>query len=199
MLSWLEAQLIDGLSKGTKFIITDHVYAGARYHGSTLWHDEFNSRYFQILRDYHEAVAFEVVGHDHYGDLRYHSSYDVLDLPDTDTKFDFHNLFIAPGITPNKNQNPGVAMFEMDAYNTPHSLKFEFVDINPLLGKTSATYNDLKFLSLDMAKDFGVTSLTPDDLKDFRNALEDSSNYDWAMDYLVRKMGFDANNSAEFD
>ena len=132
-----------GLSDGYKFIITDHVYAGARYHGSDLWHNSFASRYFQILRDYHEAVSIEVVGHDHYADLRYHSSDHVMDLDDTETKFDFHNIFVAPGITPNKGQNPGVAMFEMSPDNEPQSLKFEFIDINNLLGKTTATYSDL--------------------------------------------------------
>ena len=65
------------------------------------------------MRDYHEAVSIEVVGHDHYADLRYHSSDHVMDFDDTDTKFDFHNIFVAPGMTPNKMQNPGVAMFEM--------------------------------------------------------------------------------------
>lgn len=176
-----------------------HVYAGARYHGNELWHSEFAERYFQILRDYHQAVAFEVVGHDHYADLRYHSSNNVMDLDDTDTKFDFHNIFVAPGITPNKDQNPGVSMFEMTTDNKPYGLKFEFIDINSLEGKSSASYSDLKFLSLDMVVDFGVDSLVGEALADFRKALEDDDNKDWALNYLVRKLGFDPADDDEFD
>ena len=42
-------------------------------------------------------------------------------------------------------------MFEMSADGVPSGLKFEFVDINNLKGKETASYSDLKFLSLDMA------------------------------------------------
>ena len=101
-LDWLEAQLLSSSTTGRKFILAGHVYAGARYHGNDQWHSEFASRYFQILRDNPDAVIIEVFAHDHYGDLRYHSSHHVADLPDTEDKFDFHNLFVAPGITPNK-------------------------------------------------------------------------------------------------
>ena len=88
-------------------------------------------RYFQIIRDYHESIVIEVMGHDHYGDLRYHSSQNVLGLKDTATKFDFHNLFVAPGVTPNKGNNPGVAMFEVSSDGIPANLKFEFMDLVP--------------------------------------------------------------------
>ena len=67
-----------------------------------MWHPRFAERYFQIIRDYHDAIVIEVAAHDHYADLRYHSSDNVIDLPDQDPKFDFHNLFVAPGVTPNK-------------------------------------------------------------------------------------------------
>ena len=53
------------------------------------------------------------MGHDHFGDLRYHSSDNVPGMSDTDVKFDFRNMLVAPGVTPNKGQNPGVAMFEV--------------------------------------------------------------------------------------
>ena len=50
-----------------------------------------------------------------------------------------------------------------------------------------------------MASDFAVESLTGEALSEFRKALEDSDNYDWAIEYLVRKMGFDANDSDQVD
>jgi hypothetical protein len=52
-----------------------------------------------MLRDYHDVVIIEVAGHDHYSDLRYHSSNNVLELPDPAVKFNFHNILIAPGVT----------------------------------------------------------------------------------------------------
>jgi len=134
------------------------------------------------------------MGHDHYADLRYHSSHSVVGLPDTDVKFDFHNLFVAPGVTPNKGNNPGVAMFEISADGVPTNLQFEFMDLVPQVGQSSVSYSDLKFNSLKMS-DYGVTSLTPEALSDFRKALEDDK--DMALDYLTRKMGYDASSATE--
>jgi len=48
------------------------------------------------------------MGHDHIADLRYHSSDNVVGLPDTPIKFDFHNTLIAAGISPYNGNNPGV-------------------------------------------------------------------------------------------
>lgn len=45
-LDWLEAQLLTASSSGRKFILTGHVYPGARYHANALWHEEFTERYF---------------------------------------------------------------------------------------------------------------------------------------------------------
>ena len=80
MLDWLEENLAAGAKSGRKFIITDHVYAGSRYHANDLWHTDPTSRYFQILLEYASQIAIEIVGHDHIADLRYHTSNDVLDL-----------------------------------------------------------------------------------------------------------------------
>jgi len=74
--------------------LTSHIYGGARYEGETLWHDSFTSSYFSTLLKYHDKVMIEVSGHDHYADLRYHSSQGMpsdLDIDDADDKFDFHN------------------------------------------------------------------------------------------------------------
>ena len=38
--------------------------------------------------------------------------------------------------------------------------------------------------------DYGVTEITPSALSDFRKRLEDDQ--DMALEYLTRKMGFDA-------
>ena len=83
------------------------------------------------------------MGHDHYADLRYHSSDNVFDFKDTEDKFDFHNLFIAPGVTPNKGNNPGVTMFEVSADGIPSNMTMEFIDLVPQLGKSSIAYSDL--------------------------------------------------------
>lgn len=40
-------------------------------------------------------------------------------------------MFIAPGITPNKGNNPGVAMFSVTPEGVPYDLKFEFLDLVP--------------------------------------------------------------------
>ena len=70
----------------------------------------------------------------------------------------------------------------------------EFIDLVPTLGKSSVSYSDLKFLSLPMS-DYGVTTLTAKSLATFRKALEDDK--DMALEYLTRKLGFDANDPDE--
>lgn len=155
---------------------------------------ELASRYFQIIRDYHDAIIIEVFAHDHFGDLRYHSSDGVLDLPDQDPKFDFHNLLVAPGVTPNKGNNPGVAMFEVSSDGVPSNLTMEFIDLVPQLGASSVSYDELEFLSLPLT-DYGVTSITASGLRDFRIALE--ADQDMALEYLTRKMGFNSKSDSE--
>lgn len=171
-MNWLQAQLEDGLNTGRKFVILDHQYAGTRYQSEKLWHTSKNEQYFQILRDYADAVVIEIVAHDHYADLRYHSSDNVLDLPDTETKFDFHNMFVVPGMTPNKDNMPGVAYMEIDDANVPKNLKMEFYDLNDTFKLKNIQYSDLKFRSLDLSNQFGLNEITAEALAEFRKALE---------------------------
>mmetsp|Transcript_15023 Transcript_15023/g.18994 ORF Transcript_15023/g.18994 Transcript_15023/m.18994 type:complete len:177 (-) Transcript_15023:133-663(-) len=131
------------------------------------------------------------MGHDHYADLRYHSSDNVLDLEHTDSKFDFHNMLVAPGITPNKGNQPGVAVFEVSDAGVPSNLRFEFMDLVSQVGASSVDYSDIKFFSLDMAE-YGLTTLTASALSDLRKVLEDDQEK--TLEYLTRKLGFDAND-----
>lgn len=134
----------------------------------------------------------EVVGHDHYADLRYHSSNNVIDLPDLATKFDFHNMFVAPGVTPYDGSNPGVSMFEVSDAGVPSGLKIEYLNLQATIGKSSVSYSDLEFLTFDLASDYNVTSLDATSLATFRKALEADETY--TLNYLVKKLGFNPND-----
>lgn len=81
----------------------NHVYVGVRYEDTEMWNSLYVADYLQTLRSYSDQVVLEVSGHDHYADFRYHSSNDIRDLENTPTEFKFHNLIVAPGISPNKN------------------------------------------------------------------------------------------------
>ena len=111
------------------------------------------------------------MGHDHYADLRYHSSDNVFDMKDTDTKFDFHNLLVAPGVTPNKGNQPGIACFELSNDGVPSNMRFEFLDLAKA-DESTTEYADVSFLSLDM-NEYGVSSITASALSDLRKRLED--------------------------
>jgi hypothetical protein len=65
----------------------DHVYAGSGNDTPVPWYDNFNSKYFELLRNYHNEVIIEVVGHDHIADVRFHSSSNVWDLPEVTPEF----------------------------------------------------------------------------------------------------------------
>lgn len=110
-LVWLEEQLSEESTR--KFVIIMHVYPGARYKNFALWSNHSNSRYFELLRKYKDRVIIELAGHDHFTAMRYHSSSGVLDLPDPEPAFNFHNLLIAPSITPWYGNNPGISAFEI--------------------------------------------------------------------------------------
>ena len=88
-----------------------------------MWKNSRNEQFFKILRDNASKIMIEVMGHDHYADLRYHSSSNVVDMKDpSGPQFDFHNMFVSPGITPNKYMNPGVAHFEISDEGVPGAL-----------------------------------------------------------------------------
>jgi hypothetical protein len=61
-----------------------------------------------MFLQYKDRIVIEVSGHDHFADIRYHS-----DGASSNKQF-YHSILISPGISPNKNQNPGVAVFEID-------------------------------------------------------------------------------------
>ena len=197
MLDWLESNLAQAANTDRKFIITDHVYSGARFLNEKMRDNNKNERFFQIVRDNAPQIAIEVAGHEHITDFRYHASHNVLDFDDPKEEFFFHNIFIAPGVIPWYRQNPGVSMFEISDDGTPHSLKMEFIDMMSFKGRTSIKYEDLTFRSLDLAADYGLKELTPQGLRHFRHFLEDPSNFDTAISFLISKMGFDPSDPDE--
>ena len=86
-------------------------------------------------------------------------------------------------------------MFEVSSDGVPSNLTFEFINLVPTMGKSDPiSYSELEFLSLPM-QDFGVTAITASALSDFRKELEDDK--DMALDYLVRKMGFNSSSETE--
>lgn len=146
----------------------DHVYAGSSADTNVLWKDEANTKYFETLRDYHELVIMEVVGHDHYADLRYHSSHNVAGLPDPTEKFDFHNLLVSPGVTPYDGSNPGVSTFELGDDFVPRNLRMQFLNLDDTIGQTSVSYDSLTWNPLDFSADWGLAQLDAASLANFR-------------------------------
>jgi hypothetical protein len=96
-IDWLKANLNGAKASGRKFIITNHIYPGAKYDGKSkdLLIDEFNNEYFDLLDLYRDSIVAEVVAHDHYSDVRYHTQTDA-----SGKKYYFHNLLVSPGVTP---------------------------------------------------------------------------------------------------
>jgi hypothetical protein len=95
----------------------------------------------------------EVGGHDHFADLRFHESTGVADIKDAKTEFNFHNLFVSPGMTPYGDSNPGVAMFELTSDFVPQNLKMEFLNLDATFGMQSVPYSEAVWWSVDYAKD----------------------------------------------
>ena len=83
MLDWMEDNLAQSSGTDRKFIIQDHVYAGARFEAEQMWHTKQSERFFSILLDFSSQIVLEVAGHEHITDLRYHGIDDVLDTPNS--------------------------------------------------------------------------------------------------------------------
>ena len=133
------------------------------------------------------------MGHDHFSDLRYHSSFNVCDLNDTDVEFNFHNLLVSPGVTPYDGSNPGVATFEITEYLVPQNLRMEFLNLNDTLGESP----EITWNSVDFAQMWGLKQLDAQSLDSFRKTLEESEEY--TNNYLVSKLGFDYNDPVQYE
>jgi len=134
-----------------KFILTYHIYPGAKYSSDSkdLFMKDFNSQLFDILYNYRSQIIIEVAAHDHFADFRYHSNGD-----DSSKEF-YHNMFVSPGMSPIKNQNPGYAVFEVDSSSfVPHAMKLTFLDFNSLT-KSRISSSNLPFRSV-MLSDYGL-------------------------------------------
>lgn len=125
MLAWLKLQLSTNPQR--KFIISSHIYGGAKYDqkAKNTFTPEDNAAYFQIISDYRDHIVLESFAHDHYADIRYHSSGNT-----SDTKYFFHNILIAPGVTPIDGSNPGVATYlvSKDTF-VPSNLELHFIPL----------------------------------------------------------------------
>jgi len=127
IMSFVEAQLELAQNESRKVIIMDHVYAGSSNDTPVPWFENYNEWYFTTLRNYADTILIEIFGHDHISDLRFHSSSGVWNLTDPSPEFNFHNMFVAPGITPYDGTNPGVSKFEISEDLQPMNLHIEFL------------------------------------------------------------------------
>ena len=119
-------------------------------------------------------MIIEVYGHDHYADLRYHSSDNVASLPNVEEDFYFHNMFVAPGVTRYEGTNSGVSMFKINDDLVPYNLRLEFINVEQTYGRESVNYEDLEFNSIDFADDFGLQEIDAKSLHRFKERLDDN-------------------------
>ena len=118
-----------------------------------MWQDEPNLEYFRILDEYKDRILLELAGHDHFASLRAHMN-DEWEV--------YHNLFVAPSITPWYKNNPGVTSFEItDDTLIPQKLRTTFLNLRKTLGKETVTpFEELEFRELDYEASFGIKDMT---------------------------------------
>lgn len=126
-MAWLREQLTEDSDR--KFILTSHVYGGTRYKAFQMWSTKANEAYFKLLAENQDRIIVELAGHDHFASLRAHQTEvgdDAL----------FHNIFVAPSITPWYSNNPAVTSFEISEDGlTPHKLRSTFLNLAPTIGQ----------------------------------------------------------------
>ena len=195
-IAWMRDQLSTGRAQGRKFLITTHIYPGAKYDqkSKNLFTPDYNEDYFSILSDFRDVIVLESCAHDHYADVRYHSSGDTVPQ-----KYFFHNLLVAPGVTPIDGSNPGFAVFELDAWTlSPQNLVLHYLPLEQTYGWKSvpADVTTIPFRRFQFS-DYGLTDFSADSLSAFQNALKADDNLTYK--YLVGKVGFNPDDSKEFE
>ena len=140
-LVWLIQQLEDDSNPNRKFILTSHIYPGARYDNFALFREKANAIYFDLLEQHKDKILIELAGHDHFASLRAHVS---------DSGSSFHNIFIGPSITPWYSNNPGVSSFEVSDDLVPHKLRSTFLNLQPTIGQEEPLpFGELEFRELN--------------------------------------------------
>ena len=100
----------------------------------------------------------EISGHDHFSSLRVGKEEDDL----------YHNIFIAPSITPWYSNNPGVTSLELSWDLVPQNLQSTFLNLDATFGYDEPVpYEHLEFRSLDYSEQWGVDELTTGDIYEF--------------------------------
>jgi hypothetical protein len=105
----------------------------------------------------------------------------------------------APSVTVNKKNNPGITWFEIDeATQKPTGLKYQFMNLDPSYNLTDApAYKDMEFWEVNMETQYGLTDLSGAGLNAFQEQLK--ANVTLTQDWMVRKIGFRPNITAEYD
>ena len=117
-MSWLDQSL--GSPDGHKFIIVDHIYAGARIEHNdkeetfNLWNPDYNDQYFSLWEKHQKNIIMEIAGHDHWQDIR---------LDNHDSKKPLRNVFISGSFTMKSHSYPEFSTLKIDMDTLkPHSL-----------------------------------------------------------------------------
>lgn len=166
-----------------------HVYPGARYKGFQLWSDKPNRVFFDILERNKDKIIIELAGHDHFADLRTSANME-REL--------FHNMLVAPSITPWYRNNPGVTSFEITDDFVPQSLRSTFLNLKATYGRDGPfRAEDLEFRELDFEKQYGIKEMTPDEI--WALAYRLTQDHTLHKDYLIRKMGLDPEIKSEVE
>ena len=122
-----------------------------------MWEDLPNTVYFDLLHRFKDRVVIELAGHDHFASLRSHEA--------TDGSF-YHNIFVAPSITPWYSNNPGVSSFRIEKRDAdgdwvPLGLRSTFLNLNATIGlEAPLPLDQLDFRELDFEKDFGLVDMS---------------------------------------
>jgi len=152
-----------------------------------MWFEDANTEYFNLLEQYKDKIIIELSGHDHFSSLRAHES---------EEGGQFHNLFVAPSITPWYYNNPGVTSLEISEDLLPQNLHSTFLNLKPTIDQEFPLPQDeLEFRKLDYAERYGIEKMTAEEIFALvERLLEDE---DLHQDYLIRKMGLDPSIPSE--
>lgn len=91
-----------------------------------MWSDTPTAVYLALIKEFKDRIIIELAGHDHFSSLRTHKTSDTTEF--------YHNLFVAPSITPWYDNNPGVSSFKISDDFKPVALRQTFLNLSPTIG-----------------------------------------------------------------
>jgi hypothetical protein len=184
-LKWLEQSLIDTRNAGIKALLLYHVPTGVFVSTSgnvKFWNETYFARFNSMMQLYSNEIIIGITGHTHIEDLRV-NNVGVCATQGMRGML-YNNNIVLRGVSPNRENNPGYSVLDMDGYEPALLTSFTFE-----LEQSVNSTDPMRFWKklYDSNKDLGMKNLTALGVSDFQARV--AKNLVLFLKYVAYKLG----------